>query len=186
MRLIIFLLLVPALGFPSPCFEQAKRFISISSDTDSKLKVSKVYSFIEKLSSLNDLNIHVEQLGLHDGYPIHAITLKKNSNSSNPRKRVLVTAGIHGNEPISTLTAVELIESYMQSSMLQDNFEFTIIPMLNPGGLAKGTRADLSKIDLNRTFLIDQEYSISLYIKNFLARNLPFDMSLDLHVDRTN
>lgn len=95
-------------------------------------------------------------------------------------KRVLISAGIHGDEPAGVETVCSFIEKKLYQKFLQD-WEITIVPCINPFGYENGTRNNHEGVDLNRKFKSSpppQEVA--------LARSLfqsPFDLTLELHED---
>lgn len=60
---------------------------------------------------------------------------------------VLLSAGIHGDEPASPLAALAFLESGPPR-----HFHWLLTPVLNPSGLALGTREDSFGRDLNRDY----------------------------------
>jgi len=64
-----------------------------------------------------------------------------------PRRRVLVIAGLHGNEPVTPPTVRALVESPTAADT-----EVWLIPEANPDGIAAGTRWNGNGVDLNRNF----------------------------------
>ena len=65
-------------------------------------------------------------------------------------KNILITAGIHGDEPSGVYACREFIESYSKEYLQQ--FRFTIYPCCNQMGFLTGNRFDQEGIDLNRDF----------------------------------
>jgi hypothetical protein len=64
-----------------------------------------------------------------------------------PRRRVLVIGGIHGNEPASPPTVRSLVEAEPA-----DDVEVWLVPEANPDGVRAGTRWNANGVDLNRNF----------------------------------
>ena len=67
-------------------------------------------------------------------YPLVKIVLGK----GNPR-RILISAGIHGDEPAGVETVCAFLENELYKNFLKD-WEFTILPCINPAGYDAGTR----------------------------------------------
>ena len=63
--------------------------------------------------------------------------------------RVLVIGGTHGDEPASAALARRFIESLREDS-LGSSVRVVVVPVLNPDGLALGTRTNARQIDINR------------------------------------
>jgi protein MpaA len=63
------------------------------------------------------------------------------------RRRILVVAAIHGNEPVT-----RPIAEAISASTLPSDVSLTILPTINPDGWAAGTRRNAQGVDLNRNF----------------------------------
>lgn len=92
--------------------------------------------------------------------------------------RVLLSAGIHGDEPAGP----ECLYHKMKQGLLSTEVEWVVVPFLNPGGLRKGTRENPRGLDLNREFLRDQTVEIAFY-KETVPSLGPYDLMLSLHED---
>ena len=112
--------------------------------------------------------------GNHD-YPLIKIVLGK----GNPR-RVLISGGIHGDEPAGVETICAFMENKLYKNFLND-WEFTLLPCINPSGFEAGTRNNQDDIDLNRKFKENQVPREVAFIKNVLDQ--PYDLDLELHED---
>ena len=64
-----------------------------------------------------------------------------------PRRRVLVIGGLHGNEPVTPPAVQTLVETSHP-----DDYEVWLVPAANPDGIAAGTRWNGAGVDLNRNF----------------------------------
>jgi protein MpaA len=95
-------------------------------------------------------------------------------------KRVLISAGIHGDEP----AGVETIYSFLKKKEYQkyfDEWEITLVPCINPFGYEANTRENNSGIDLNRQFKsTSPPKEVALAQKLF---DTPFDLTIELHED---
>jgi hypothetical protein len=78
--------------------------------------------------------------------------------------RVLMWSQMHGNESTTTRAVLDLINSFYQSGLLQQEaFEFFLIPMLNPDGAHAYRRHNANDVDLNRDAqLLSQPESVIL------------------------
>ena len=92
---------------------------------------------------------------------------------------VLISAGIHGDEPAPVIALFELLNDGFFST---ESFDWRIYPVLNPTGLKKGTRENAKGIDLNRDFLDTRSPEVLAY-KASLETEGSIDMSLNLHED---
>lgn len=108
-------------------------------------------------------------------YPLVKIVLGK----GNP-KRVLISAGIHGDEPAGVETICAFLEKRLYENFL-NAWEFTLLPCINPSGYEAGTRNNWDDIDLNRQFKEEQTPREVTFVKNLLGK--PYHLDLELHED---
>lgn len=66
--------------------------------------------------------------------------------------RILVLAGVHGDEPAGTAVAARLIRELRSHPELSAGHTVAIIPAVNPDGLRRHSRANARGVDLNRNF----------------------------------
>jgi protein MpaA len=64
----------------------------------------------------------------------------------------LVFAGIHGDETPAAAVGRRLLEHLDANPGLVDSRTVAVIPLVNPDGLAKGTRVNANGVDCNRNF----------------------------------
>ena len=87
----------------------------------------------------------VETLGTVEGYPIHRF------RAGHPRRlRVLLTGGVHGDEPAGVEAVLRFLEEEMDPWLGQ--VEFTAVPCVNPVGYVRDTRENGGGVDVNRSF----------------------------------
>src|SRR5947209_20544740 len=77
-----------------------------------------------------------------------ALTRKPLQSGKNAR-RLYISAGIHGDEPAGPLA----IRRLLQDNRWPANLDLSVLPCLNPTGLARNTRENDEGIDLNREYL---------------------------------
>jgi predicted deacylase len=124
---------------------------------------------------------HEAQLFLHEitaeggMYSLMRITL----GSGAPR-RVLLSAGMHGDEPAGVETLCEWLETRVSVQFLQ-SWEITVLPCLNPWGYEHGTRENGDGRDLNREFNSPHPPQEVRFVQSVLQQR--FDLSLELHAD---
>jgi murein peptide amidase A len=94
------------------------------------------------------------------------------------RRRIYISAGIHGDEPASPLAALKLLEE----NRWPENVEIWVCPCLNPVGFTLNTRANMRGIDLNRGYLNPVADEITAHIL-WLERQPQFDLCVLLHED---
>jgi predicted deacylase len=108
-------------------------------------------------------------------YPFHQITLGKGK----PR-RVVISAGIHGDEPAGVETICTLLEDPHGLRSMEE-WEFTLLPCLNPYGYECDTRTNHQNQDLNRLFKVESPPPQITLIRSVFGK--PFDLALELHED---
>jgi len=108
-------------------------------------------------------------------HPIEKIVLGRGNS-----KRVLISAGIHGDEPAGVETICSWIEGREYLKFIND-WEITLIPCINPFGYESGTRVNHEGVDLNRQFKsLSPPREVALVQSVFLN---PFDLTMELHED---
>lgn len=95
-----------------------------------------------------------------------------------PGRSVYLSAGIHGDEPAGPLALLELV----RGGTFGDGCEWTVCPLLNPTGLAAGTRDNARGIDLNRDYLRRRSAEVRAHAA-WLEEGPPPDLFLSLHED---
>lgn len=95
-------------------------------------------------------------------------------------RRVLLSAGIHGDELAGVETLCEWLESHAYTKFLR-RWDITILPCLNPWGYEHGTRENGEGHDLNRAFNSSHPPQEVLFVQSVLQQR--FDLSLELHAD---
>jgi hypothetical protein len=117
------------------------------------------------------------------GFPLYAIRIPSTNTSNQQRKRplrVLVTARLHGDEPVGSITAMKLAHKAMKDAGLRSRFDLTILPMIHPS-----THHNLFGANLNRAFIKGRWTPESAAIqKEVLGRR--YDLLVDLHGDYLN
>lgn len=91
---------------------------------------------------------------------------------------VFLSAGIHGDEPASTLALISL----MEEGGLREDFNYTIFPCLNPRGMLERRRETPEGKDLNRDYLHRSTLEVQRQLEAIDSWH-PFDMALFLHED---
>ena len=99
-------------------------------------------------------------------------------DSGDTSPRLYLSAGIHGDEISGPLALLEMIR---QPGFFAD-FDVTMFPILNPGGLARGVRTNRDEIDLNRDYRNPRSLEIKGHIEALLTLGR-FDASMLLHED---
>lgn len=129
-------------------------------------------------TSLNSVGEFTEVCTLSAGerkHPLIKIILGKGN-----LRRILISGGIHGDEPAGVETICTFLENKLYKDFLED-WEFTLLPCINPTGYEMGTRNNQDDVDLNRMFKetnVPQEVE---FVKSVLDQS--YDLDLELHED---
>ncbi len=99
-------------------------------------------------------------------------------HTSNPRKLVYISSGIHGDEPAGPLAVLRLI----QENQWPEGIGVWLIPCLNPAGFLHNTRENEDGIDLNRDYRSLSTPLVRAHVA-WLNRQPRFDVTLLLHED---
>jgi hypothetical protein len=95
-----------------------------------------------------------------------------------PRKRVYISAGIHGDEPAGPLAILKLF----QTAAFPDAVSLWIVPCLNPRGFELNRRENEQGLDLNRDYRDPKSFIVQAHIR-WLEERPSFDLTLALHED---
>ena len=110
-------------------------------------------------------------------HPIYA-ALTRNYRGDLPR--IILSAGIHGEEPAGVYALLEFMERGMAQFLR--HFSFLILPCLNPYGFTRGVRYSSNAADLNRAFGngdgIPEVTAVKALLDQFPG---PYRLSVDLH-----
>jgi hypothetical protein len=101
-------------------------------------------------------------------------------------RRVVITAGIHGDEPAGVAAVTRLLEAPHEWAPILAHFDATIFPCANPTGFTRNHRTNGEGIDLNRTFDQPDPPPETAWIRDQLAPNsvnASFDAAIELHED---
>lgn len=96
-------------------------------------------------------------------------------------RRVLLCAGIHGNEPAGTAWALQLARGLARSPAAWADTAFDILPLLNPWGWSRDVRFSAGGRDINRDFASFATVEARL-LRDFL-RGERYDLIVDHHED---
>lgn len=137
--------------------------------------------YTEITERLKRLDAPVEQLGTvhakeNINYPVYQIHL---ASSAQAPRRVLITGGMHGDEPAGIEAVLQFLER--DNTTLLKNFSFLIIPCINPYGYVHNTRETLDDIDINRAFEADNVPEVAI-VKKALGQT-QFSLAIDFHED---
>ncbi len=109
-------------------------------------------------------------------YPFQSITLGDNNS-----RHLLISAGIHGDEPAGVETICAFLESGKYKPFLSQ-WEITLLPCINPYGFEYDTRENHNNKDLNRLFK-DESPLPEVVLTKSIFKPSYFDLTLELHED---
>ncbi|MBX3735182.1 MAG: M14 family metallocarboxypeptidase [Candidatus Didemnitutus sp.] len=115
-----------------------------------------------------------EKFGEIHGFDLNAYT--KPARPDAPR--IYVSSGMHGDEPAPPWAVLRLVED----GFFDARAAWWICPVLNPTGLARGTRENFAGIDLNRDYKHPVTAEIGAHVA-WLERQPDFDAAFCLHED---
>ena len=94
------------------------------------------------------------------------------------RRRIYLSAGIHGDEPGSPLAALELL----QANVWPPQTGLWFCPCLNPGGFRLNRRENPEGVDLNRDYRQPRTSEVRAHVA-WLERQPYFDLAICVHED---
>ncbi len=94
------------------------------------------------------------------------------------RRRIYLSAGIHGDEPAPPLALTAMLEA----GVFDDRADWFLCPLLNPAGFLAGSRENADRVDLNRDYRHLVSHEIRCHI-GWLRRQPNFDLAICLHED---
>ena len=128
------------------------------------------------IDRLKTLPLPQELIGTVNDYPIYKIYLQSSANSQN---HVLITSGLHGDEPGGIEASLQFLSR--DNSDLLKSFNFTVIPCINPYGYIHDTRENRDGVDINRMFERNEIKEV-MVIKECL-RETQYAFTIDFHED---
>ena len=125
----------------------------------------------------NHCGFSLHTLGKTEEFPIYWLERPTDTPGA---PTVLISAGVHGDEPAGPLAVLELMRK--NNPALSRSVHWCISPMLNPTGFDKNTRENRKGVDLNRDFRNTRSIEVEL-LMNKLETCGTFDLALMLHED---
>ncbi|MGC8499780.1 MAG: M14 family metallopeptidase [Leptospirillia bacterium] len=96
--------------------------------------------------------------------------------------RILIAAGIHGDEPAGPHAVLALLEQFAKGWESLHRLQVEIVPLINPSGFDRRERHNVAGTDPNRTFGSPAPPpEIRLLMDDYRRR--PIDLFIDLHED---
>ena len=129
---------------------------------------------VRRVEALASQGRDVETIGVVEGHPVFCI------RAGSPRRlRVLLTGGVHGDEPAGVEAVLGFVEEDMDPWL--DQVEFTAVPCVNPVGYVRDTRDNGGGADINRSFESTDVPEVQLVKK--LLEGSRLDAFVDCHED---
>ena len=125
---------------------------------------------------LNQLDLPLNLIGTVHDYPIYQLNLE---SSTNPSKSILITGGVHGDEPAGVEAALQFLER--DNGTLLQKFSFVVIPCINPFGYVHKTRENRDGVDINRSFETEEVSEVAI-VKRAIGQT-QFSLAIDFHED---
>lgn len=115
-------------------------------------------------------------------YPVFSLVLSSKRASKVRKRRVCLSAGIHGDEPAGVEALLTLLESPDLYEPFLPHFDFTLFPCINPSGYEHDTRTNSQGFDLNRKFDKKRPPKEVSLIRGVLEAK-KFVLSMEFHED---
>lgn len=98
----------------------------------------------ELIEAAREAGFFVSHFGEISGYKLPVLERRE----ADGLPEVYISSGVHGDEPAPPLAVLELLKK----RVLPYGANYTIFPIVNPQGLAAGTRENAAGVDLNRDY----------------------------------
>ncbi len=154
-----------------------------SKDTPVVRDLPGLYNELNKMTGLSK-NLSLQEIGniTYDGFKSSILHVAYRSPDSSKKKyKILIEAGIHGNEPAGVAFVRELIGRLADGSTPLADYDLDIIPVVNPWGWSHDIRFNMAGIDINRDFSSHHSQEARIIINFFKDRR--YDLVMDLHED---
>lgn len=173
-HLLVFLLVSMLL---CACASHSRKHFS--PDAPAQRPLAELDSRIRDLvAESSGLTLSVQTFSNEDQHPFWHIVRKA---AKNPARRVLITGGIHGNEPGGLETVLTFARALSEEPDRYANIEFHILPLLNPWGWTRNLRFNASGTDINRDF--SSYASAEARAVRSLVEGMRFDLIVNHHED---
>jgi len=97
------------------------------------------------------------------------------------RHAVLLTGGVHGDEPAGVEMLLQAAEGIAREPSKYEGYYFDIIPLVNPGGWVFNPRHNRDGIDINGDFASYDSQEARLV--QYLTQGKAYDLAIDFHED---
>ncbi|MBI2117439.1 M14 family metallocarboxypeptidase [Candidatus Peregrinibacteria bacterium] len=119
------------------------------------------------------------------GSHTYALSMLYRPQLSRSRKKgptVMLSAGVHGDEPAGVYALLDFLNSGMRE--YGDRCNFVVFPCVNPSGFEADTRRTMNGVDLNHSFGVGSAQPEVAAIEEWLSYHAhQFRLHIDLHED---
>ena len=133
------------------------------------------HKLAKRIEALADGEWRGELGGLVSGYPF--FVLRRETSPEAPT--ILLTAGMHGDEPAGVEAALRWMEG---DGWREWHVNWLVLPCINPSGWAHDLRTNSDGQDINRHFLDPDECPEAAMVRRVLGHQR-FVLAMDLHED---
>jgi hypothetical protein len=145
-------------------------------DRDTPRRVRDYGAVVRRVEAAGSPRVSVGVFGEADGYPILGAKVGRWNGGE---RRILITGGVHGDEPAGTEAAVRFLEEASEDA--PDPIGFLVLPCLNPWGYEHDSRENKVGLDVNRSMRKRKVRVVNLAKRILAGRR--FDLAMDLHED---
>lgn len=136
---------------------------------------------IGRLGNVFSLDIIGDCDGFDDG-PAHLYRLIAGKKSGKPKRNVLVSGGIHGNEPAGVYAVLEFLEKRADRHL--DGFRFFAYPCINPWGFETGKSSNYYGDEINDEFYQKSAVGEVKFVRSCLLNDgVDYLFTMDFHED---
>jgi hypothetical protein len=151
----------------------------MNSPIETHRNFKEILDRLESFSRSEKIPVEILEEITADGSSLPIVKLELKSLSDTPKK-VLISGGIHGDEPAGVETICEFMENKLYKPHLH-HWQITILPCLNPSGYQRDSRNNYEDKDLNRLFKLSSTSKEVEIAQKILE--IPFDLTLEFHED---
>lgn len=153
---------------------------------DIRVDVAATNRKLEALAAAHPDKLSLTKLTTVAGEPMYRIDVKAAPSKGRGRRgarkplEVLLSSGVHGNEPTGVQTTLAFLDKLVTNDRLRERFAVTIVPMVNPTGLTALTRESKTGKDLNRS-MQGHKFTRETRAVARSLKNERYDLFVDLH-----
>ena len=148
--------------------------MELSPDEKVRMDLGAFLSAWQELATAK--GFQTESLTEVGGFPLLASS--KGGRKGCEKPTFYLSAGMHGDEPAGPQALLALLEE----DFFDDRFHWLICPLLNPTGMARGTRENEEGVDLNRDYCLKNTEEVRAHVEWLERQEVP-EAFLSLHED---